>query len=81
MARTISTYRCFVVVSGGYGISMGTPDEMYYEGETDEESTAARAAAQAEVDSMNLLCSTQGVRLSYRASAACILGETPYVYQ
>lgn len=46
----ISPHRCYVVIyMSGYS-SMGTPDEMYYEGESDEDAARARAAAQAEAD-------------------------------
>jgi hypothetical protein len=63
MARKISVSRCFVVVTDGYGLSLGTPDEMYYEGESDEETARARAAAQAEADKS---AEGFGVRLTFR---------------
>ena len=46
----LSPYRCYVVIyEGGYS-SMGTPDEIYYEGESEEDGARAKAAAQAAAD-------------------------------
>jgi hypothetical protein len=46
----LSPHRCYVVIYEGSYSSMGTPDEVYYEGESEEEGERARAAAQAVVD-------------------------------
>lgn len=46
----LSPYRCYVVIClGGYS-AMGTPDEIYYEGESPEDGERARATAQSVAD-------------------------------
>ena len=44
----VSPSSCYVVCSGGFMLPMGTPDTMYYFGETHEDTARARGAAEAD---------------------------------
>lgn len=50
MAGNISPHRCFVVATYGFMLSLGRPDEIYYDGDSDEQVASARARAQADAD-------------------------------